>query len=124
MIKSAVIAGHDSNIWASSTGFNVTSAELKVVLDRYADTDLMAMNGVVIGGLKYMFLSANDREARRVPHLSRLLRLNGAGHVPKGCWSDWLKLLAVASTWAQWSPLCTESINIFYVFSNIFIIQM
>merc|ERR1711915_199458 len=34
MIKNAVIAGHDGNIWASSSGFNVTAAELKVILDR------------------------------------------------------------------------------------------
>jgi len=34
MIKNAVIAGHDGNIWASSAGFNVTAAELKVILDR------------------------------------------------------------------------------------------
>merc|ERR1711962_1973319 len=61
MIKNAVIAGHDGNIWASSTGFNVTAAELKVILDRYTNTDLMAMNGLMVGGTKYMFLSANDR---------------------------------------------------------------
>merc|ERR1712126_200281 len=64
MIKNAVIAGHDGNIWASSTGFNVTAAELKVILDRYTNTDLMAMNGLMVGGTKYMFLSANDRVIR------------------------------------------------------------
>merc|ERR1712154_485121 len=51
MIKNAVIAGHDGNIWASSSGFNVTAAEL-------------TMNGVTVGGTKYMFLSANDRVVR------------------------------------------------------------
>merc|ERR1712079_524308 len=59
MIKNAVIAGHDGNIWASSAGFNVTAAELKVILDRYSSTDQLAMNGVTVGGTKYMFLSAN-----------------------------------------------------------------
>merc|ERR1712117_493601 len=98
MIKNAVIAGHDGNIWASSAGSNVTAAELKVILDRYSSTDQLAMNGVTVGGTKYMFLSANDRvdrasadrvcvrgasgagagghgdgEAGRVPHLRRLL---------------------------------------------------
>merc|ERR1712037_531172 len=112
MIKNAVIAGHDGNIWASSSGFNVTATELEVILDRYSSTDQLAMNGVTVGGTKYMFLSANDRvvprqegpvwrplhqdcaspdrvrlrgargagagghrdgEARRVPHLRRLL---------------------------------------------------
>jgi len=64
MIKNAVIAGHDGNIWASSSGFNVTAAELKVILDRYSSTDQLAMNGVTVGGTKYMFLSANDRVVR------------------------------------------------------------
>merc|ERR1712012_634910 len=64
MIKNAVIAGHDGNIWASSAGFNVTAAELKVILDRYSSTAQLAMNGVTVGGTKYMFLSANDRVVR------------------------------------------------------------
>merc|ERR1712172_358882 len=50
MIKNAVIAGHDGNIWASSSGFNVTAAELKVILDRYSSADQLAMNGVTVGG--------------------------------------------------------------------------
>jgi len=64
MIKNAVIAGHDGNIWATSAGFNVTPAELKVVLDRYSSTEQLAMNGVTIAGVKYMFLSANERVVR------------------------------------------------------------
>merc|ERR1711879_571053 len=43
---------------------NVTAAELKVILDRYSSTDQLAMNGVTVGGTKYMFLSANDRVVR------------------------------------------------------------
>merc|ERR1711971_858696 len=50
MIKNAVIAGHDGNIWASSSWFNVTAAELKVILDRYSSTDQLAINGVTVGG--------------------------------------------------------------------------
>ena len=42
----------------------VTPAELKVVLDRYASTEQLAMNGVTIAGVKYMFLSANERVVR------------------------------------------------------------
>ena len=64
MIKNAVIAGHDGNIWATSAGFTVTAAELKTLLDRYASTDQLAMNGVMIAETKYMFLSANDRVVR------------------------------------------------------------
>merc|ERR1739848_662505 len=64
MIKNAVIAGHDGNIWAHSAGFPVSVEELKSLLTRYANTDELAMNGVTIGGTKYMFLSATDREVR------------------------------------------------------------
>ena len=42
----------------------VTPAELKVVLDRYSSTEQLAMNGVTIAGVKYMFLSANERVVR------------------------------------------------------------
>merc|ERR1712121_5878 len=64
MIKNAVIAGHDGNIWASSSGFNVTAAELKVILARCSSTAQLEMNGVTVGGTKYIFLSANDRVVR------------------------------------------------------------
>merc|ERR1711874_332087 len=64
MIKNAVIAGHDGNIWAHSAGFPVSVEELKTLLTRYANTDELAMNGVTVGGTKYMFLSATDRVVR------------------------------------------------------------
>merc|ERR1712112_61537 len=58
VIKNAVIAGHDGNIWAASAGFPVTAEELKSLLGKYASTDQLAMNGVTIGGVKYMFISS------------------------------------------------------------------
>merc|ERR1739848_61641 len=42
MIKNAVIAGHDGNIWAHSAGFPVSVEELKTLLGRYANTDEQA----------------------------------------------------------------------------------
>merc|ERR1739838_665715 len=42
----------------------VTAVELKTLLGKYASTDELAMNGVTVGGVKYMFLSANDRVVR------------------------------------------------------------
>merc|ERR1712117_749103 len=69
VIKNAVIAGHDGNIWAASAGFPVSVEELKSLLGRYANTDELAMNGVTVGGTKYMFLSATTGSsgARRGP---------------------------------------------------------
>merc|ERR1711913_18615 len=52
------------NIWAHSAGFPVSVEELKTLLTRYANTDELAMNGVTVGGTKYMFLSATDRVVR------------------------------------------------------------
>ena len=42
----------------------VSVEELKTLLGRYANTDELAMNGVTVGGTKYMFLSATDRVVR------------------------------------------------------------
>merc|ERR1712152_60902 len=64
MIKNAVIAGHDGNIWAASAGFPVSVDELKTLLGRYSNIDELAMNGVTVGGQRYMFLSATDRVVR------------------------------------------------------------
>ena len=44
--------------------FQVSVEELKTLLGRYASTDELAMNGVTVGGTKYMFLSATDRVVR------------------------------------------------------------
>merc|ERR1711971_1014845 len=41
-----------------------SAEELKTLLTRYANTDELAMNGVMIAGTKYMFLSATDRVVR------------------------------------------------------------
>ena len=42
----------------------VSVEESKSLLGRYANTDELAMNGVTIGGTKYMYLSATDRVVR------------------------------------------------------------
>ena len=38
--------------------------ELKTLLGRYSNIDELAMNGVTVGGQRYMFLSATDRVVR------------------------------------------------------------
>ena len=38
--------------------------ELKSLLSRYANIDELAMNGVTVGGVRYMFLSSTDRVVR------------------------------------------------------------
>jgi len=64
MVTHAVICGHDGNIWAKSADFVVTPEELKALIGKYADTSLLAQNGVTIGGKKYMYLSSTDKVIR------------------------------------------------------------
>jgi len=64
MVTHAVICGHDGNIWAKSADFVVTPEELRSLIGKYADTSLLAQNGVVVAGKKYMYLSSNDKVIR------------------------------------------------------------
>jgi len=64
MVSQAVICGHDGNIWAASAGFGVTAAELKSIATNFGNMDVLPMSGLTINGIRYMFLSANDRVMR------------------------------------------------------------
>jgi len=66
LIKHAVICGHDGNIWASSQGFNVTSQELVDLIKKFDNVEVLAANGVRIAGIKYMYLSSEDRALKVV----------------------------------------------------------
>jgi len=63
-VSKAAIAGHDGNIWATSEGFAATAAELKFIISNLGQTDQFAMNGLKVGGVKYMFLSGDDKVVR------------------------------------------------------------
>jgi len=64
MVSEAAIAGHDGNIWAKSANFNCTTEEVKKILGSWETTDTMAMNGITVNALKYMYLSGNDKVVR------------------------------------------------------------
>jgi len=63
-VKDAVICGHDGNIWATSPSFGATAAELKTLIGNFGNTDVLAMNGVKLGDVRYMFLSGTDKVIR------------------------------------------------------------
>ena len=63
-VQKAVICGHDGNIWAASAGFNATVDELKKIATNYGNMDVLPMSGITVGGIKYMFLSCQDRVMR------------------------------------------------------------
>jgi len=64
MVTHAVICGHDGNIWATSSDFSVTPDELKTLIAKYNNVEAMAASGIMIAGIKYMYLSSNDKVIR------------------------------------------------------------
>jgi len=64
MVTHAVICGHDGNIWATSSDFSVTPDELKTLIAKYNNVEAMATSGIMIAGIKYMYLSSNDKVIR------------------------------------------------------------
>eukprot|EP00088_Acartia_fossae_P009251 TRINITY_DN14473_c0_g1_i1.p1 TRINITY_DN14473_c0_g1~~TRINITY_DN14473_c0_g1_i1.p1 ORF type:complete len:127 (-),score=32.78 TRINITY_DN14473_c0_g1_i1:361-741(-) len=64
VVSDAVICGHDGNIWATSPKLKATPQELKKMIDNIGNADVLATNGVVLGGIKYMYLSGTDKVIR------------------------------------------------------------
>ena len=60
-VKHAVICGHDGTMWASSSGFPVTTDELKALVSKYEDVSELAANGLKVGSKKYMYLSSDPQ---------------------------------------------------------------
>merc|ERR1712130_457561 len=51
-------------IWAKSAGFNCSPDEVKKVLGSWDNASAMGMSGVTVNGLRYMYLSGNDKVVR------------------------------------------------------------
>merc|ERR1719367_2167755 len=64
MVSAAAIAGHDGDIWAKSDGFNCSRDEVKKIIDNWDNVSAMGMSGVTVNGLRYMYLSGNDKVVR------------------------------------------------------------
>jgi len=52
MVSQAAICGHDGNIWATSTGFGVTAAELKHLATNFGNMDVLPMSGLNVNATK------------------------------------------------------------------------
>ncbi|XP_023175125.1 profilin [Drosophila hydei] len=63
-VNKACIAGHDGNIWAQSSGFEVTKEELAKLISGFDQQDLLTSNGVTLAGQRYIYLSGTDRVVR------------------------------------------------------------
>merc|ERR1711931_43613 len=63
-LKKGAIAGLDGNIWAKSSDFEVTAAEVRSLLDSYEDPSKMSSTGIVLAGQKYFYLSGDEKVVR------------------------------------------------------------
>merc|ERR1712168_456089 len=64
MGSQAAICGHDGNVWATSSGFGESAGELKHIATNFGNMSVMPMSGITVGGIKFIFLSANDKVMR------------------------------------------------------------
>lgn len=62
--KAAIFNDQGNSVWATSSGFTVSPAEMKEVVNSYSDKgDIkkVTANGIHIAGEKYVTLKADDR---------------------------------------------------------------
>ncbi|KAF9432709.1 profilin, required for normal timing of actin polymerization in response to thermal stress [Entomortierella beljakovae] len=59
-LAKAAIFGLDGSNWASTPGFNITSAEAQELSKAFLDTTEVAANGLSLEGVKFVFLRAGD----------------------------------------------------------------
>jgi len=63
-VAQACIAGLDGNVWAKSEAFSPTPEELQKILAGFSDQAVVQMNGVKIGGEKFIYISSDDKLMR------------------------------------------------------------
>jgi len=64
LISKAVIAGLDGTVWAKSANIEPSKEELQRVCSSFADQSQLAMDGVVMGGQKFFYLSGTEKVIR------------------------------------------------------------
>ncbi|KAJ4001643.1 profilin [Lentinula boryana] len=60
-INEASIIGVQGGIWATSAGLELSDAEQAKLLQAHSQPEAVQASGLVIGGVKYFCLQANDR---------------------------------------------------------------
>ena len=55
-VTSGAIAGFDGSIWAKSPSLNISAQEAKNLYAGYSNPSTFQASGIVVGGVKYMFL--------------------------------------------------------------------
>eukprot|EP01147_Barroeca_monosierra_P002083 gene2083-5142_t len=60
-VSKAAIHGLDGNPWATSAGFTVSPDEVRKLLPAFEDETPLYQSGIILGGVKYMFLRCEGR---------------------------------------------------------------
>lgn len=58
----AAVVGNEGGVWTTSPGFNVTADEVKALIGGFSNPSVFQMNGVNVGGTKYMYLQSDDSQ--------------------------------------------------------------
>lgn len=63
----AAVCGLEGGVWSTSPGLNITTEEIKTLVSGLSNSSTFQQNGVLIGGVKYMFLQsdANQIQAKK-----------------------------------------------------------
>lgn len=62
----AAIVGHDGGVWAQNDTFpEITDEEVEAIMKGFDDASVLAVNGLRIGGEKYMVLAGEPGEVLR-----------------------------------------------------------
>jgi profilin len=61
-VKMAAVCGIEGGVWTTSPGFNITESEIKALLGGLSNSATFQMNGVTVGGVKYMYLQSDDTQ--------------------------------------------------------------
>ncbi|KAL2914339.1 profilin, required for normal timing of actin polymerization in response to thermal stress [Polyrhizophydium stewartii] len=60
-VTKAAIHGLDGNVWATSKGFSVPVNEAQTIIKAFTDASGIRASGIILGGVKYFALRADDR---------------------------------------------------------------
>ncbi|KAJ3524030.1 hypothetical protein NM688_g8632 [Phlebia brevispora] len=60
-VRKAAILGRQGGVWATSSGFTLSSDEQKAVIHAFENQDQVQASGIRLAGEKYFTLSVNER---------------------------------------------------------------
>lgn len=59
-VSDAAICGIEGGVWSTNKDFNITNEEILTLVRGFGDASTFQANGVVVSGVKYMYLQSDD----------------------------------------------------------------